>query len=137
MKAPGYAMPATALIRLLLVLALAGTARAAPPVERVKLPPGFEISVFADGVQDARSMALGEKGWLFVSTRRAGNVYAIRHDGRKALETVTIATGLNMPNGVALKDGALFVAEVSRVWRYDAIEASLPKAPKPALVYDK
>ena len=64
----------------------AATAPAAPPVERVKLPPGFEITVFADGVKDARSMALGEKGWLFVSTRTAGNVYAIRHDGKKAHE---------------------------------------------------
>ncbi|MBL0141784.1 MAG: sorbosone dehydrogenase family protein [Betaproteobacteria bacterium] len=82
-------------------------------------------------------MALGEKGWLFVSTRTAGNVYAIRHDGMKALETVTIATGLEMPNGVAFRHGALFVAEVSRVWRYDAIESSLPKAPKPVLVHDK
>ena len=122
---------------LLLASALAAAAHAAPPIERVKLPPGFEISVFADGVQDARSMALGEKGWLFVSTRRAGNVYAIRHDGKKALETVTIATGLNMPNGVALKDGALFVAEVSRIWRYDAIESGLPKVPKPVLVHDR
>ena len=112
-------------------------ALSAPPIERVKLPPGFEISVFAESVKDARSMALGEKGWLFVSTRVAGNVYAIRHDGVKALETVTIATGLNMPNGVALKDGTLYVAEVNRVWRYDAIETSLPKAPKPVLVYDK
>ena len=64
-------------------LLAAATAFAAPPVERVKLPPGFEISVFAEGVKDARSMALGEKGWLFVSTRLAGNVYAIRHDGRR------------------------------------------------------
>jgi glucose/arabinose dehydrogenase len=112
-------------------------ALSAPPIERVKLPSGFEISVFAEGIKDARSMALGDKGWLFVSTRTAGNVYAIRHDGVKAQETVTIATGLNMPNGVALRDGALYVAEVNRVWRYDAIESSLPKAPKPVLVYDK
>ena len=101
-------------LRLLLAGTLAAVgalaACAAPPVERVKLPPGFAISVFAEDVKDARSMALGDKGWLFVSTRRAGNVYAIRHDGVKALETVTIATGLNMPNGVALKDGALYVA---------------------------
>jgi len=109
---------------------------AAPPIERVKLPPGFEITVFAEDVRNARSMVLGEKGWLFVSTRSAGNVYALRHDGVKALETVTMAAGLNMPNGVALKDGALYVAEVDRVWRYDAIEASLPKAPRPVLVYD-
>lgn len=124
--------------RLILAFALAAApALASLPLERVKLPPGFEITVFASDVKNARSMALGEKGWLFVSTRTAGNVYAIRHDGVKALETVTIATGLNMPNGVAMQGGALFVAEVNRVWRYDAIEASLPKAPAPVLVYDK
>ncbi|MGE0355920.1 MAG: sorbosone dehydrogenase family protein [Burkholderiales bacterium] len=120
-----------------LLLAFAGAAGAAPPIERVKLPPGFEITVFAENVKNARSMALGERGWLFVSTRSAGNVYAIRHDGVKAQEVITIATGLEMPNGVAMRDGALFVAEVGRVWRYDAIEAGLPKVPKPALVYDR
>jgi glucose/arabinose dehydrogenase len=121
----------------LALLCLALSAAAAPPVERVKLPAGFEITVFAENVRDARSMAPGEKGWLFVSTRVAGNVYAIRHDGKKALETITIASGLNMPNGVAFRDGSLFVAEVGRVWRYDGIEARLPQVPKPALVYDK
>lgn len=125
------------LVALALALACCGPARAAPPIERVKLPPGFAIGLFADGVKDARSMALGDKGWLFVSTRTAGNVYAIRHDGTKALETVTIASGLEMPNGVAFRDGALYVAEVSRIWRYDAIESSLPKAPRPVLVYDR
>jgi glucose/arabinose dehydrogenase len=110
---------------------------AAPPIERVKLPPGFEISVFAEGVRNARSMALGEGGTLFVSTRTDGRVYAIRNDGRKATEVITIASRLNMPNGVAVKDGALYVAEVGRVWRYDAIEKNLPKPPGPVLVYDK
>ncbi|MGZ5035139.1 MAG: PQQ-dependent sugar dehydrogenase [Usitatibacter sp.] len=107
------------------------------PLDRVKLPPGFEISVFASGVEDARSMALGEKGTLFVGTRTAGKVYAIRHDGSKATEVITLASRLNMPNGVAVKDAALYVAEVDKVWRYDAIESHLPKAPKPTLVYGK
>ncbi len=123
----------------------AASAAAAPPIERVKLPPGFEITVFAENVKDARSLALGDRGWLFVSTRSAGNVYAIRHDGKKALETLTIARGMNMPNGVAFKDGNLYVAEVDRLWRYDRIEEKLPGAPateptlapKPVLVYDK
>jgi glucose/arabinose dehydrogenase len=122
---------------LALVPALA-LAQSKLPLERVRLPPGFEISVFAEGVKNARSMALGDKGWLFVGTMGAGNVYAIHHDGKRALETITIASGLNMPNGVALKDGALYVAEVNRVWRYDAIEAGLPRSvPRPVLVYDK
>ena len=112
-------------------------AHAKLPLERIKLPPGFEITVFAEGVKDARSMALGEKGTLFVATRTAGNVYAIKHDGRKATQVIVIAKGLNMPNGVAVKDGALYVAEVDKVWRYDAIESSLPKAPQPHLVYGK
>jgi glucose/arabinose dehydrogenase len=125
------------------LLAASGSTGAALPLERIKLPPGFEISVFAEGVKDARSMALGDQklpgggGTLFVGTRREGVVYAIRHDGRKATEVMTVASKLNMPNGVAVKDGALYVAEVSRVIRFDAIEVKLPKAPDPVVVYDK
>jgi glucose/arabinose dehydrogenase len=107
------------------------------PLDRIKLPPGFEITVFAEGVKDARSMALGEKGTLFVGTRGAGNVYAIQHDGKKATRMTTIAKGLDSPNGVAVKDGALYVAEIDKVWRYDNIEANLAAPPKPALVYGK
>jgi glucose/arabinose dehydrogenase len=107
------------------------------PLDRVKLPPGFEISLFAADVPNARSMALGEKGTLFVGSMRAGKVYAIRHDGKKATEVLTIASGLDMPNGVAVRDGALYVAEVDKVWRYDAIESNLPKPPRPTLVYGK
>ncbi|MDO8836472.1 MAG: sorbosone dehydrogenase family protein [Vicinamibacterales bacterium] len=106
------------------------------PLDTITLPPGFSISVYADNVPNARSLALGPKGTLFVSTRAAGNVYAVRdtnNDGR-ADEVVTLATGLNMPNGVAVRDGALYVAEISRVWRYDNIESSLKSPPKPVLI---
>jgi glucose/arabinose dehydrogenase len=125
------------LVPILALASLAAAAQSRPPLDRVKLPPGFEISLFAQGVDGARSMALGEKGTLFVGSMRAGKVYAIRNDGRKALEVLTIASGLNMPNGVAVKDGALYVAEVSRITRYDAIEANLARPPRPATVYDK
>ena len=120
-----------------LFIALPVPAQGRLQLDRVKLPPGFTIEVFAQDVDNARSMTLGDKGTLFVGTRSAGKVHAIRHDGRKATEVITFATGLNMPNGVAFRDGALYVAEVGKVWRYDAIEASLPRPPKPALVYDK
>ncbi len=122
-----------------LVLALASLAAAAQslPVDRVGLPAGFDIEVFATGVKNARSMALGEGGTLFVGTRTAGNVYAIKHDGKHATRVMTIATGLNMPNGVAVKDGALYVAEVDKIWRFDAIEKNLPNPPKPKLIYGK
>ena len=113
------------------------------PLERIKLPPGFEISIFAENLKGARSMTLGDEklpgggGNLFVGTMREGVVYAIRHDGRKATEVITVTSGLNMPNGVAMKDGALYVAEVNRVIRFDGLEAKLPKAGNPVVVYDK
>src|SRR4029079_13943883 len=137
----------TLLPRLVALLTLfatgAAVAQSKLPLERIKLPQGFEISIFAEGVTGARSMAPGEPklpgggGTLFVGTMRTGSVYAIRHDGKKATEVITIASKLNTPNGVAMKDGALYGAELSRVIRFDAIEAKLPKAPDPVVVYDK
>ncbi|MET0379869.1 MAG: PQQ-dependent sugar dehydrogenase [Spongiibacteraceae bacterium] len=102
---------------------------AALPLDRIKLPPDFEITVFAENVKNARSMALGDDGTLFVGTREEGKVYAITHDGTKARQVFTIASGLKMPNGVAFRRGALYVAEVNRVLRYDAIEAHLQQQP--------
>ncbi len=108
------------------------------PLESIKLPPGFSISIYAENVSGARSMSLSPGGILFVGTRDVGSVYAIldRNKDNKADEIVMIARGLNMPNGVAFRDGALYVAEVNRVWRYDSIEARLNNPPKPILVND-
>src|SRR3954467_7986367 len=106
------------------------------PLEKLKLPPGFHVEIFAQGVENARSMALGEKGTLFVGSMGAGNVYAIRHDGQKATDVRKIASGLNMPNGVAVKDGSLYVMEVNRLTRFDAIESATDK-PKGEIVFDK
>lgn len=109
------------------------------PLDGLKLPPGFEIRVFADNVPGARSFARGQKGTLFVGTRDVGKVYAvIDRDGDFIGDSVQIvASGLNMPNGVAFRDGALYVAEVNRVLRYDGIEDSLNKPPAPVVVSDK
>jgi glucose/arabinose dehydrogenase len=108
------------------------------PLDRIVLPPGFRIEIFASGVENARSMARGDKGTIFVGTRSDGRVYAVldTNGDARADRVVTIARGLNMPNGVAFRDGALYVAEVSRVWRYDNIEASLDAPPKPVLLND-
>src|SRR6266699_7088268 len=107
------------------------------PLERIKLPPGFEIGVFADGVPDARSLALGKNNVLFVGTRTQGSVYAVRYRDAKATQVLTLASGLKMPNGVALRDGALYVAEVNRILRFDDIEAQLDARPKPVIVTDR
>lgn len=104
------------------------------PVERVKLPPGFEIKLYARA-EGARSMALSPEGTLFVGTRGEGNVYAIRAgSGDAPPSVVTIARGLRMPNGVAVRDGALYVAEIHRLLRYDGIESRLANPPAPVVV---
>ncbi|HEV8268415.1 MAG TPA: sorbosone dehydrogenase family protein, partial [Thermoanaerobaculia bacterium] len=105
-----------------------GAARdpASLPIASLRLPPGFSISHFA-AVPGARSMALGEKGTLFVGTRDTrGSVFAVAGAGvLRPGRVVKIASGLEMPNGVAFRDGALYVAEVSRILRFDAIESKL------------
>ncbi len=115
--------------------AVASRARGSP-LDQIKLPPGFAISLYASNVPGARSMTLSPKGTLFVGTRRQGSVYAIvdRDHDQKADEVITIASGLNMPNGVAFRDGSLYVAEVNRILRYDNIEARLSDPPKPVVV---
>jgi len=120
-----------------LALALAQAAHAQrSPIENIKLPPGFEISVFADDVPGARSLALGKSNVLFVGTLTKGSVYAVRYRDAKAAQVIAIASGLRMPNGVALKDGALYVAEVGRILRFDNIESHLDN-PQYAVVTDR
>jgi hypothetical protein len=108
-------------------------------LEKIKLPPGFEISVYASNVENARSMALSPNGILFVGSRRVGNVYAIvdRDKDQKADEVITIAEDLTVPNGVAFKDGSLYVAEINRVLRFDDIESRLEAPPTPVVVNDQ
>jgi len=107
------------------------------PIERIKLPPGFEIGVFAT-VPGARSLALGPDQLVFVGTR-GDKVYAARYAGARATQIVTLASGLNAPNGVAVRDGALYVAEVNRILRYDDIGRQLASAatPQPVVVTDR
>jgi glucose/arabinose dehydrogenase len=116
------------------LLLVAGSVVAAPNLDALSVPPGFTLSLFAKDLRNARSMALGAKGTLFVGTRDAGVVYAIEHDGSQATRVHTIAKGLNMPNGVAFRDGALYVAEVHRILRFDGIEDTLAKPPKPVVL---
>jgi glucose/arabinose dehydrogenase len=126
-----------ALLLPLLLAAGASCARAVD-LQEIALPAGFHIAVYADHLVDARSLALAPGGTLFVGTRREGKVYAVRDsDGdKRADRTFVIAEGLNMPNGVAFRDGALYVAEVNRLLRYDDIEAHLDNPGRPVTVYD-
>jgi len=121
------------------------SARSAIQLDTIKLPQGFSIAVYANDVAGARAMALGSDGTVFVGSQ-SGAVHALvdrDRDGR-ADEVVTVADGLRMPNGVAFKDGSLYVAEVNRVLRFDRVldfvkQPSASRHAKPAfsVVYDK
>jgi glucose/arabinose dehydrogenase len=110
----------------------------APPTARIKLPPGFAIDVYATGVTNARQMARGDKGTLFVGSMQAGLVHAVvdRDNDQKGDEVLVIAKGLRYPSGLAFRDGSLYVAEINRVIRFDNIESSLQSPPEPVVVND-
>jgi glucose/arabinose dehydrogenase len=107
-------------------------------LDKIRMPAGFEIQVYAADLQGARSMALGPEGVLFIGTRRTGNVYAtVDRDGDHMVDqTYLIDDNLNMPNGVAFREGSLYVAEVSRILRYDNIANRLQNPPEPVVVND-
>jgi len=99
--------------------------------DALRLAPGFSLNMFAEDIEGARSLVAGPNGTVFVGSRHAGKVYAIvdaDQDGR-AEETHVIAAGLNSPNGVALLDGSLFVAEVGRILRLDGVDDQ-PERPR-------
>ena len=108
-------------------------------LDSIKLPPGFHIEVYAAEVENARSMDLSPNGTLFVGTRSKGNLYAIttKEGGLKADKVWLLGEDMNKPNGVAFRDGDLYVAEVNRILKYPDIEAHLQDPPEPVIVYDK
>jgi len=105
------------------------------PVDKLKVPAGFKVEVWVDGVPGARSMALGDKGTVFVSTRQLKDVYAVVDRGGKR-EVKTILKGLDSPNGIVFSKGTLYVAERHRITRYDGIEDRLDNAPDAKVVID-
>ena len=110
----------------------------AKPAPKWVVPAGFHVDVFADSIENPREMVRGPRGTLFVGTMRAGKVHAVvdpNGDG-KADRVVLIASGLDMPNGVAMRNGALFVATASKLLRFDDIERHLDAPPKPVVVRD-
>lgn len=108
------------------------------PLQNLNLPDGFKIEVFAEGIDGARSMAMGDNGTLFVGTRNEKTVYALQDlDGDfKAEKIMVLDSTLEVPNGLAFKDGALYVAEVGRLLRYSNIEQELSNSPQPEVIYD-
>ena len=105
------------------------------PTAKLKVPAGFNIEVYAAGMANARSLAEGDKGTVFVGSRLVGNLYAIANkDGKRSVKV--LASGLHRPNGVAFRNGTLYIAELSKVSKIDKVEDSLDSPPKLTMIYD-
>ena len=113
---------------------LACACHADAPAAIGKVPAGFRLEVWADGIEGARSLALGDRGTVFVGTRKGGRVWAIPVQDGHAGTPLPIGNGLNQPNGVAFRDGALYVAEIDRITRWPAIETRLALPPAPQII---
>jgi hypothetical protein len=98
---------------------------------KINMPDGFSIDYFNNNVNGARSMTKGTNGLIYVGTRSQGKVYAVSES-----EVVEVATGLNNPNGVAYKDGDLYVAEISRILKFSDIDNNYRNKPDYTVVYD-
>ncbi len=110
----------------------------AKKLKLIELPPGFEISVYAEGVENARQLALGDHGTVFAGSRKAGKVHAVVDtDGDQYGDRVIlIDEDLKMPSGIEFRFGSLYVGAVDRILRYDDIESRLDQPPEPELLSD-
>ncbi len=108
-------------------------------LEFIRLPEGFHIEIFVSGLSNARSMTLStQKPIVYVGTRRKDRVYAVVYNPEtyQVEKTFIVARGLNTPNGVAYRDGDLYIAEINRILRLDDIDNRLENPPDPVVIFD-
>ncbi len=103
------------------------------PLDRLKLPEGFHIEVYASGIAHARSLRVGKRDTVFVGSTGDKVSAIVTVDGKRQVKV--IASGLDRPNGLAFHDGTLYIAETSRISKIDNVEDTLDNPPKPAVVY--
>lgn len=119
---------------ILFALSAGVAAKPGTAVPDIVLPADFSIELFTDEVPNARSLALGDNGTVFVSTQRGGRVYAVLAQDGDDPEVITLAKGLKTPNGLAYRDGDLYVAETERLLRYVDVEDRLRDMPEPEVL---
>jgi glucose/arabinose dehydrogenase len=91
----------------------------------IVVPAGFRIDVFAENLGGVRALAVDADGVLLASLSASGRVVALpdRRGVGRATDVVTVVKDLDLPHGLAVRDGYLYVAETSRImrYRYDAL----------------
>ena len=106
---------------------LVATKAADVPLDRIKLPPGFKVEVWADSIPGSRAIAVGENGKYYVGTRALGRIYEVTDNGKERTSRVVVDK-LNQPTA-AYKDGSLYVVAVDKVLRFDGIDKNPTVAP--------
>lgn len=107
-------------------------------LDKIRLPAGFRINVYAE-VPNARSMCLSPSGVVYVGNRSGDKVFAVLDENKDGFadKVYTVASGLNTPNGVAFRDGSLYIATISSILRIKNIEADFTHVAAPEVVFDK
>lgn len=99
-------------------------------LNKISLPDGFKIDIYASDVENARSMTISPSGTVFVGNRKSDNVFALMDndkDGKVDKKYLITDKLTNMPNGVVFHDGDLYVAEVNKIWLFKDVEKNLEK----------
>ena len=136
------ARPQSRVVVALAAVLASAAALAAPSIDKLRVPAGFRVELVTDAVPNARQMALGRndaaQSIVYVGSAGAGKVYAVQLGAPGARATVhTIASGLQVPSGVAYRDGTLFVGALERVLRFDGIDDRLASPPAARVVSDR
>ena len=126
------------LLSVLSATALAGSLAVAQPddgfsLSQIDLPPGFAIEWVSQDLPGARSLAAGDGGVVFVSTRGQGKVYALV-PGADGFTVKTLLSSMSVPNGIAYRAGDLYVAEVGRILKYKSVMPRLDDLPEPEVI---
>jgi glucose/arabinose dehydrogenase len=98
------------------------------PIDKLRMPAGFSVEIWATGLPGGRAMTRGDDGKIYVGTRGLGRVYEVTDSGG-ARTVRTVADKLNQPAGVAFKNGSLYVMAIDKVLRFDGIEKNPAAVP--------
>jgi len=92
--------------------------RTAEDIPRV--PQGFSVALFAEGLEHARNMEVAPNGDLFIAEPRAGKITVLRDANTDGIadEKFTYIDNLNMPHGIAFIDGAVLIGDKTGVRKY-------------------
>ena len=93
------------------------------PLDKLKLPPGFKIELWAHGMPGARAMVRGDQGKIYIGTRIIGRVYEVTDNGKERVSRVVVDK-LTQPAGVEFRKGSLYVMAIDKMLRFDGIESN-------------